>query len=251
MQEKQDKTNRNRESTFAEYETQTRRYNRIRYLALSAYLIVVTVTSLLPLVYELDERVFLAFYLVFVMGGAVLLIAVVAYPWIRPLPAPEVEGLAELPSGRADLSRPWHETVHMKVFWAIFPLVLGFCVLMAILVPSEGSLQSLSLVVAIILVVYFLLGKLEVDCTPRTLRFKLGPIGPTIPLAEIESIRPTSVQPLKDFMGWGIRVGADGARGYIVAGTTGVRIQLMDGKQYVVTLPEPQSLVDYVRAAQA
>jgi len=51
-------------------------------------------------------------------------------------------------------------------------------------------------------------------------------------------------------MGWGIRVGSDGTIGYIAAGNVGVRIQLKDGKQYVVTLNDPQSLVEYVEAAQ-
>ena len=52
-------------------------------------------------------------------------------------------------------------------------------------------------------------------------------------------------------MGYGIRVGLDGTIGYIVSGKIGVRISLYDKKEYVVTVHDPQSLVEFVRAAKA
>jgi hypothetical protein len=50
--------------------------------------------------------------------------------------------------------------------------------------------------------------------------------------------------------GLGIRVGADGSIGYIAAGKVGVRIELDQGKDFVVTVSDLQGLVDYVEAAK-
>lgn len=57
-------------------------------------------------------------------------------------------------------------------------------------------------------------------------------------------------QEFREYMGWGIRVGADGSIGYISAGNVGVRLERYRRKDYVITVSDPQSLVDYVEAAR-
>jgi hypothetical protein len=52
-------------------------------------------------------------------------------------------------------------------------------------------------------------------------------------------------------MGYGVRIGPDGSIGYVVRGGPGFRVETEEGKRYVVTIPEPEGLVEYVRAAKA
>lgn len=56
---------------------------------------------------------------------------------------------------------------------------------------------------------------------------------------------------MKDFMGNGVRIGPNGTIGYILQGDVGFRVETEEGKRYVVTIPEPEGLVEYVKAAMA
>ena len=44
---------------------------------------------------------------------------------------------------------------------------------------------------------------------------------------------------------------AVGTIGYILQGDVGFRVETEKGKRYVVTIPEPEGLVEYVKAAKA
>jgi hypothetical protein len=102
-------------------------------------------------------------------------------------------------------------------------------------------------VTVILIVITIVFYELLIDCDQNQLYIHFGPVGKKITLTEIAAIRSTSIHALRDFMGWGIRVGPDGTIGYIVSGDVGVRISLKNGKKYVVTSNDPQTLVDYVR----
>lgn len=237
--------------SFAGYEKQTRRIVRLRLVALALYLMVVAVVTLLPMVMEVEEWVLILLNLVLVVGGAAVLMAIIFFPYFRPVGPPKVDAGLELAARPVSLTQPWQETVTVKALVWILPPLLLFYVAMALFIPEQETFLSLALTTAILLVVAFFFGQLEVACTPDTLAFHYGPIGKSIPVADIESIRAVSLKFGRDYLGWGIRVAPDGAVGYIAGGKTGVRLQVRAGKQYLVTVSDPQSLVDYVRAVQA
>jgi len=59
--------------------------------------------------------------------------------------------------------------------------------------------------------------------------------GRTVPMKEIHSVAAEDFSALKDYFGWGLKVGRKGF-GYIVAGTNrGLRINLTDGKSFFIS----------------
>jgi len=59
--------------------------------------------------------------------------------------------------------------------------------------------------------------------------------GRTTPMEDIHSVAVEDFSPMKDYMGWGLRVGRKGF-GYIAAGTNkGLRINLKTGKSYFIS----------------
>ena len=97
------------------------------------------------------------------------------------------------------------------------------------------------------LLVIILFDPLVITADSERVLLKLGPIKNAILIGEIATIRSVIVRPLRDYMGVGKRLGPDGSIGYIANIKTGVRIELNDGKTYVVSAKNPQEFVDYIR----
>lgn len=65
------------------------------------------------------------------------------------------------------------------------------------------------------------------------------------------SQEPTVVRMEYPFGSYHGRIGPDGTKGYILQGDVGFRVETEKGKKYVVTIPDPEDLVEYVKAAMA
>ena len=92
--------------------------------------------------------------------------------------------------------------------------------------------------------------RLEIEVNEEFMRFHWGPFGKKVPLEDIETIRPVIIRPLRDYMGYGIRSGPDGAVGYISHSKVGVRLQIKGGRTYVVSTHNPDEICDLVKWAR-
>ena len=129
-----------------------------------------------------------------------------------------------------------------------FPLITG--IILALMTGGEGGMFCCAFCFWPVLIIVILLHiNLILDIKGTTINLKIGfrwSKYVTIPLQNISTIRPVTISALGEFMGWGRVHGVDGSNGYISSGKVGVRIHLMDGTQYVVTVKDPQSLIDFV-----
>ena len=102
-------------------------------------------------------------------------------------------------------------------------------------IGSVGSivLLSVSVMMVIISAAFFML-KLKIRVTYDSLT--VGVLkGRPVPMSEIHSVASEDYSPMKDYFGWGLRVGRKGF-GYIAAGTNkGLRINLKTGKSFFVS----------------
>jgi hypothetical protein len=231
-----------------------RRYNNFRWAVTLGYLVMALVVSVLPLFVDADETLLTVVIFAVTVGGAVVLIVVLALPYFTGARGPVVKDGTVLESGVVRALRPgetFRDVVRFDlVLYIVVPLIVVFgAVTVLFPEPLFTAIMIGTDALMVVLVVVFM--NLEVRCDTEALSFHYGPVGKDIPLGDIESIRSVSVHPMRDFMGYGIRVGPDGAVGYIASGNVGVRVSLSDSKEYVVTVHDPQSLVDYVRAAKA
>jgi hypothetical protein len=246
-----DLKNKHDQLTFEEYETRTRRIAVFRFTTMMVFIVISFSFLALYFFVDLNSPTYLYPYLAFNLIGAGVLFFAFFYPRIIHQKMPEITEEVNIAAKPVDLSNEWHETVVMKAFWVLFPAFFIFIVLWAILIPHPVNTFRVILVTTVMIILGLIFGKLDVRCTPTNLSFKYGPFGNYIPVSNIKTIRAISLRTGRDFLGRGIDIGSDGTTGYIAGGNTGVLIQLKNNKNYRLTVSDPQSLVDYVRAARA
>jgi hypothetical protein len=230
------------------------RFNRLRWGASIVYLLMAFMVSLLPLAVDVDETLMVYIVSFVTVGGAIILMAILASPLFWGTKAPVVRDGTVLEDGIVRKLVPgevYRDVIRLDlVLYIMVPMIIVFAAMM-VLYPEPFFLTIMGSTIAFLSVLVAIFLNLEVMCDRKQLSFHYGPVGKEVPLEDIVSVRAISVHPLRDYMGYGIRPGPDGSVGYIASGNVGVRISLEDGKEYVVTMRDPQGLVDYVRSAKA
>lgn len=69
----------------------------------------------------------------------------------------------------------------------------------------------------------------------------------TIPRADVVSVEPTTVDPWKDFSGWGYRTRGKKLVGFLFHSGPAVRLTVRSGRTYVITVPDVDRLVEVLR----
>jgi hypothetical protein len=231
-----------------------RSYNRFRWAVVIAYVVMVMVVAFLPLFVDWEETVLVWLILGVTFGGMIFLFAVLFKPYIKRPDTTVVRDGLVVDSGVVRKLRPgetFRDVIRFDlVLYIVLPVIILLVVLM-VLIPDPAVIAIQGVVVGLLAIIALIFNNLLVEADRSTLSFHFGPIGRRIPLGDVDSIRAVAVHALKEFMGWGIRVGPDGTIGYIASGKVGVRIAVSDGKEYVLTVNDPQAMVEYVRAAKA
>jgi hypothetical protein len=68
----------------------------------------------------------------------------------------------------------------------------------------------------------------------------------TLAFDEIEDHEAVEYHPIKEFGGWGVRVGREGSRALNVSGTAGVRIFTTAGKMRLIGSQSPDELASAI-----
>ncbi len=106
-------------------------------------------------------------------------------------------------------------------------LVLALLVLFGILFP-----------------VWFLVMRLEVQVTRTDLRFRLFPLHlqwREFPLATMVKAEAVTYRPIREYGGWGIRIGRKG-KAYNISGNRGVQVTLEGGRSFLLGSLQPEKL---------
>ncbi len=179
----------------------------------------------------------------------ILFIQVSPLLYAKRAPAIPDGGVDGLP--RPDLEIPYEETIPLTILLMFYipMLVIYSFSMIRVGLTEPGSLWIYSSIFSFLLLIVVLFGVLHVRCDPEEMAFGFGPFRKRLKLGEVVSIRPVAIDPLKEYMGWGPKIGSDGSKGYIASGKVGVRIETQK-RDYVITVPEPQALVAYVRTAR-
>jgi len=123
----------------------------------------------------------------------------------------------------------------------VFVVSIASCVALVI----AGSRESLiALVVPALLVVVCattMLWKVRVSADGLTVRSAVGFPRFSYPLADITSANATTVSPLGEFGGWGLRFGGAGRLGIIVQSGAALEVARKNGRGLVVTIDDAQT----------
>lgn len=79
---------------------------------------------------------------------------------------------------------------------------------------------------------------------------RLGLIRKHIPMEEIKEVKAVMYSPLREFGGWGIRIGTGGKTAWTVRGNRAVRMDLSNGRIFFLGSDRPERMVDWIRSAK-
>ena len=120
--------------------------------------------------------------------------------------------------------------------------------------PAPDILVILLFVVfGILFPVWFLVMRLEVQVTRTDLRFRMFPLHlhwREFPLATIVRAEAVTYQPIREYGGWGIRIGMKGWA-YNVSGNRGVQITLEGGRSFLLGSLQPEELAFAIKSGIA
>jgi hypothetical protein len=147
------------------------------------------------------------------------------------------------------INSSYYEEVKLKVlYYIIIPLSIGYTFVIPYLYVTEGANSAFLgvLVVLFFMSILLLFDRVTISLEGNKITLKLGPLKDIFHVEDIERIEIIKVRPLRDFLGFGKRLGPDGSIGYIAGGSKGVKFLLIQSKIFVVSTPDPKELVDVI-----
>jgi hypothetical protein len=111
----------------------------------------------------------------------------------------------------------------------------------------------LFVVFGILFPVWFLVMRLEVQVTRTDLRFRMFPLHlqwREFPLATIVEAEAVTYRPVREYGGWGIRIGRKGMA-YNVSGNWGVQITLESGRSFLLGSLQPEKLASAIHSGMS
>jgi hypothetical protein len=134
-------------------------------------------------------------------------------------------------------------------------LVMVGVVTAVVLDPPETTDEWVAIALGGVLVVMLWFVKLEIVVGETAIDVRLfGPFRRRIPLRDISQVEVADYRPLRQFGGWGWRLGRGGARQYALAGSRAVKLTLNHGKEIYLGSDELDVLhaeIENARAARA
>jgi len=116
---------------------------------------------------------------------------------------------------------------------------------------STGALLLVCL--ALPVGIYGLVGELRTRVTQEGLDLRWGYlewIRKEIPIGDVESAEAATYSPLREFGGWGIRVGRGGKRAWTVRGDRALVLHLSGGTVFYLGSDRPERLLQWVESAR-
>ncbi|HVL99616.1 MAG TPA: hypothetical protein VM324_10030 [Egibacteraceae bacterium] len=135
---------------------------------------------------------------------------------------------------------------HNRVMLVVFVVVAAFVVLGV--VAGGGRGQSVAGVAVLASMAALLAVRLVTTVDDGGVRVRFPPLkGRYLPFEQIAAFADERYSPMREFGGWGYRIGGRGKRAYNVSGNRGVRVHLVDGKEVVIGSRRSGELADAIR----
>ena len=154
----------------------------------------------------------------------------------------------------ADTMVHFREVQQFRQLWLWGSLLVGpvICVVAMSLPTSKGVPRTIPLIVIgvfALFMTWFWMMKLvtEVHDDSVTAHFVYAWKLKRILFAEIKLVEAVTYEPMRQYGGWGIRLGVDGWA-YNVSGNKGVRIHMRDGKNFLIGSQRAEELAEAIEA---
>ncbi len=235
--------------TYNEYTTRVRKRRQWRNtIAILFPIITITIAFMAILLGNGNTEYVMTIPIVAVSGSVIVLLTL-AYPYLRPLNPPRYPDV-NLVAPQKPESLYYYEVIHNKLlYYLTLPFFIGEIAFAGWSFYQGETLAAIVLTAAgfFFLLILVAFDHISIRIDNSSMDISLGPIKTTIPISDIETIRPVSIDWWGDYLGFGKRISPDGTIGVISTIRTGARIELKSGKTYEVSSNDPQALVNFVR----
>lgn len=102
------------------------------------------------------------------------------------------------------------------------------------------------------LLFYFLMGQLRTRVTSEGIDIRWGfaeVIKKSIPFGKIEGVEAVTYSPIREFGGWGIRMGGNKKKAWTVRGNRAVLLLLSDGTRFYLGSDKPERILQWLTSA--
>ncbi len=236
---------------FEIYQKTIARRTKIRWMSVFIYLIIILGSTAILVMFVEDLERYEYVYTLIVLGGSLTLIVLIIFPYFNKITPPKrPDGLPGISTKAFDPDSIFIMNDNLNLAsYLTFPIstfILGITIYSFV---HEDYIEVIILVAVgtFVILILIMLDTISLIADGDQILVRLGPFKDIIKMKDVETIRPVSVRPFRDFMGIGKRLGPDGAIGYIAYKKTGVRIETTDNKIIVVTIDNPQEFTDFVR----
>jgi len=193
-----------------------------------------------------EEFTFLIFYLFFLLFLFVLFVVFLSWPYLTY----KFEGSKSVDQRCVEPeNKNFYDVVPMNVLlYILAPLIA--VVLFSVVLSGDFSNYfwggGMVIFLGALMAMFY---RLKITADLQQVTFGWGPIKKTLKMQDIVQVKTVNIHPIKDYMGYGMRSGSDGAMGYISSSKKGVRFETTKGKAYVTSTNRPDELVNLVKWA--
>ena len=118
--------------------------------------------------------------------------------------------------------------------------------------PLGVAVLCLSLGFGIPSLFYFFMGQLKTRVTSEEIDIRWGfaeVIKKKIPLEKVDGAEAVTYSPIREFGGWGIRVGMNKKKGWTIRGNRALVLNLKDGTRFYLGSDKPERILQWVQSA--
>jgi len=166
-----------------------------------------------------------------------------------------------------DPSIVFHEEQQFRQWWLIAGLVGSFLFTVIILLVAGSSVRKANpatfkwfVAIAIVLLTFeivfnglFLGSKMITDVRDGSITVRAWPIAKlqrVIPIDQVTKCEARTYDPIGEYGGWGIRLGAQG-KAYNISGNRGVQLELKSGEKVLIGSQKADELAAAIRARKS
>ncbi len=202
---------------------------RVRWLAVPIYFVALVGVLLLIKLGPVDEDRYWPIILLVADDGGLLLLFVLYFPYFRPIKTASLPdgklvpppSQPEDPGGIRETNHIWIIDKISVVFWLLFATPAVYMVITGARFDYK-SLDTIFGIAAFHFLLIWIFARITAEVDPTGIKVGMGPFKSKTAMEDIESIRTCTIRPIRDFLGWGFRIKADGTRGFIADGNAGI-----------------------------
>ena len=145
----------------------------------------------------------------------------------------------------------YEELKFRLLYYIIIPILVIILLTIPFIIPTGIWPTVITVLTAMFFVVIlFLFDRLQIQLDGQNLSVHLGPLKDKFAVSEITKVESIPIRPLKEYLGYGKRLGPDGSIGYIVKGGKAIRLVMNDSKIYVISSNDPDKLVSILKSGK-